>query len=99
MLHNKIFKDDSKNKMTASEQIQQLLEQSFRIQSLEVIDESHKHAGHAEAKKSGGGHFQVVMISSDFQGKSPIQRHRMVYDALKPIASQIHALSMKLDVP
>jgi BolA protein len=84
--------------MSTSDQIKQLLEQSFHIHSLEIIDESHKHAGHAEAKKSGGGHFRIVMVSPDFEGKTLIQRHRMVYDALKPIAAQIHALSIKAEV-
>lgn len=84
--------------MSTSDHIKQLLEQSFRISSLEVIDESHKHAGHAEAKKSGGRHFRVIMVSPDFEGKSLIQRHRMVYDALKPLAPHIHALALKLRV-
>lgn len=85
--------------MSTSDHIKQLLEKSFPIHSLEVIDESHKHAGHAEAKKSGGGHFRVIIISSDFESKTLIQRHRMVYDALKPIATQIHALSISTKIP
>ncbi len=85
--------------MSISEQIKKSLEQSFRVIHLEVIDESYKHAGHAEAKKSGGGHFRVVMVSADFVGKSLIERHRLVQAVLKPLAPHIHALSMKLDAP
>ena len=66
---------------------------------LEIIDESAKHAGHAGAA-SGGGHFIVQIVASAFEGKSLIQRHRMVYDAMDELMqSEIHALSIQAKTP
>lgn len=67
--------------------------------SLDIEDDSHKHAGHAGAR-SGGGHFNVRIISSAFSGKSLIQRHRLVYDALADaMHTEIHALSIQAHTP
>jgi BolA protein len=61
---------------------------------LEIIDESHKHAGHAGAR-AGGGHFKVTIVSPQFTGKTLMQRHRMVYAAVDELMnSAIHALSI-----
>ena len=81
------------------ELIQNRLTEQFAPQSLNIIDESHKHAGHASA--GGGGHFVVEIVSEAFQGKSPIQRHRLVYDALGDAmaSNEIHALSIKASTP
>lgn len=63
--------------------------------SLEIQDDSAKHAGHKAA--GGGGHFQVAIVSDAFAGKSTIERHRMVYQALDDLmkVNEIHALSIK----
>ncbi len=63
--------------------------------SLEIQDDSAKHAGHKAA--GGGGHFQVTIVSDAFAGKSTVERHRMVYQALDDLLKQneIHALSIK----
>ena len=74
--------------------IKQLLMDNLKADSVEVIDESHKHAGHAGAK-SGKGHFDVTVVSAQFDGKSLIQRHRAIYAALGGLMdSDIHALSI-----
>ncbi len=66
---------------------------------VEVIDESHLHVGHAGAR-DGGGHFRAVVVSMRFEGKVPVQRQRLVYDALESaMGSEIHALSMKTLTP
>lgn len=66
----------------------------FAPTELEVIDESHKHAGHPGAR-DGRGHFRVKIISARFAGKKPIERHRMVYAALGSLMkTDIHALSV-----
>ncbi|MBW2493366.1 MAG: BolA family transcriptional regulator [Deltaproteobacteria bacterium] len=66
---------------------------------VEVIDESHLHAGHAGAR-GGGGHFRAVVVSKQFDGKSPVERQRMIYKALEnAMGSEIHALSMKTLTP
>ncbi len=88
--------------MSNSEQrmamIRERLEAALSPVSLEIIDESHKHAGHASA--GGAGHFIVKIVSNAFEGKSPIQRHRMVFDAMGELMqSEVHALSIQADTP
>ena len=66
---------------------------------LEVIDESHLHAGHAGAR-SGGGHYAVTIVSPRFRGENMVARHRMVYEALgNAMGSEIHALSITAHSP
>ncbi len=78
--------------------IRERLEASFQPLQLEIIDESHKHAGHAGAR--GGGHFIVHIVAEQFAGKSPIQCHRMVYDAMGDLMqSEVHALSIRAEAP
>lgn len=78
--------------------IREKLEASFNPSRLEIIDESHKHAGHAGAR--GGGHFVVHIVAEQFAGKNPIQRHRMVYDAMGELMqTEVHALSIKAEAP
>lgn len=67
--------------------------------TLEIVDDSHKHAGHAGAQ-AGGGHFTVTLVAAAFTGKSLLQRHRMVYDALgSAMHTDIHALSIRAYTP
>lgn len=67
-------------------------------QQLEILDESHKHAGHAGARS--GGHFKLTIVSNLFDGKGLLQRHRMVYDALgSAMQTDIHALTIKALTP
>lgn len=79
--------------------IRAALETALSPVSLEVVDESHKHAGHAGAR-DGRGHFAVVVVSEAFAGKRPLARHRLVYDALGDLmTTDIHALSIKASTP
>lgn len=81
------------------ERIKQKLRDALAPVELEVIDESHKHAGHAGAK-GGGGHYIVKIVSPAFEGKSLIQKHRMVYEAVGDMMkSEIHALSIVANTP
>ena len=67
--------------------------------SVELIDDSAHHAGH-EGAKGGGGHFQLIIVSPQFSGKSTQARHRMVHAALGTMLEQeIHALSIKAYTP
>lgn len=67
--------------------------------SVELIDDSEKHAHH-EGAKSGGGHFQLIIVSPLFEGKSTQARHRMVHAALgEMLEREIHALSIKAYTP
>ncbi len=79
--------------------IRAALETALSPVSLEVVDESHKHAGHAGAR-DGRGHFAVVVVSEAFAGKLPLARHRLVYAALGDLmTTDIHALSIQASTP
>ena len=79
--------------------IRERLERELAPESLEIIDESASHAGHAGAA-SGGGHFIVHIVADAFRDKTLIQRHRLVYDALGDIMHrEIHALSIQAKTP
>jgi BolA protein len=68
-------------------------------QHLEIVDESALHAGHAGAR-SGGGHYQLTMISAAFAGQNAVGRHRLIYQALGDLMpSRIHALSITALTP
>jgi BolA family transcriptional regulator, general stress-responsive regulator len=65
-----------------------------------VDDQSAAHAGHAGARQSGGGHYAVLIVTSAFEGLSPLQRQRRVYTALaEEMKGRIHALSMRCLTP
>ena len=85
---------------TATELEQRLRERLHPV-SLEVIDESYQHQGHAGANGSGfGSHFRVRVTSQIFTGKSVVQRHRLVYDALQDFMDQgLHALAIEAHLP
>ena len=63
-------------------------------QDIQIMDESAQHAGHAGAK-SGGGHYQLTIISPAFSGQNIVARHRAIYQALGDLMStRVHALSI-----
>lgn len=62
---------------------------------LEVVDESHQHAGHA-GSVDGANHYRVIIASPKFQGLNPVARHRLVYSHLKDlIPHPVHALAIE----
>ena len=66
---------------------------------IEVIDDSARHAGHPGAA-SGGGHYQLRLVSARFAGQAKVARHRLVYDLLSDLMQrEIHALAMNLLAP
>jgi BolA family transcriptional regulator, general stress-responsive regulator len=78
--------------------IRAALERELAPLSLEVVDDSAKHAGHAGARE--GGHFRVTLVSEAFRGKSAIQRHRMVFAAVGGLMkTDIHALNIDARTP
>jgi len=84
---------------TRVERIRAALEATFAPVSLEVIDDSARHAGHAGAR-DGRGHFNVEVVSNAFGGLGSLARHRAVYAALdEMMASDIHALSIRAQTP
>jgi BolA family transcriptional regulator, general stress-responsive regulator len=75
------------------------LQTAFDPVSLDVVDDSHRHAGHAGAK-DGRGHFRVTIVSSRFANAKRLERHRMVYAALGGLMqTDIHALSVNALAP
>lgn len=83
--------------MSNIEKIRQQLA-SLAPESLEIVDESSKHAGHEGAKS--GGYYQMTIVSRQFHGKTNMARHRMVYAALSVMMhKEIHALSIKAYTP
>ena len=68
--------------------------------ALDLRDESAQHAGHAGARPSGGSHWQLTIVSEAFSGKTPVARHRMVYEALGDLMKRdIHALRIEALAP
>lgn len=81
------------------EAIRARLESALAPLELDVIDESHKHVGH-EGARDGRGHFAVRIVSAGFEGRSLLERHRLVYDALGALMqTDIHALSLRALAP
>ena len=82
-----------------SDRIEAKLRAALEAESVEVVDESHLHAGHAGAR-SGKGHFRVRVVSERFAGLSRIQSQRLVFAALaEEMESDIHALAMQTLTP
>jgi BolA protein len=81
------------------QRIEELLSAAFAPLHVEVIDDSDRHAGHAGAQ-GGAGHFRVRLLSEKFRGLPVLARHRLVYEALRPlIPDEIHALGIEADAP
>lgn len=86
--------------MSVKETIEARLTETFAPERLEVIDESHLHAGHAGAREGGESHFRVRIVSAAFAGKSRVERHRLVNAALAAeLEGPIHALAIHADAP
>ncbi len=85
-----------------SERMRAKLTQAFQPMTLEIIDDSSRHAGHMGENPDGGGetHFNVIMVSDAFAGKTRLERQRLVHAALAAeLSERVHALSLKLSAP
>ena len=83
-----------------AQRIEQILRERFRPEHFQLVDESHLHAGHAGVAESGGGHYRVFVVSAEFDGRSLLEQHRMVNEALQSmIGNEIHAISIKTQTP
>jgi BolA family transcriptional regulator, general stress-responsive regulator len=79
-------------------QLRTALERSLKPRSLEIVDDSARHVGHAGAR--GGGHFRVTLVSDAFRGHSQLERHRLVYAAVAALMeSAVHALNIVARTP
>jgi BolA family transcriptional regulator, general stress-responsive regulator len=81
--------------MRTADIITKKLTEAFAPQSLEVVDESHRHEGHAGHRPGGQTHYRVYIVSDAFKGKSRIERHRMINQLLSAeLAGSVHALAI-----
>ena len=86
--------------MTAKDQIIKKLSEAFVPESLHVVDESHLHEGHAGHRPGGETHFRVYIVSKAFDGKTRIDRHRMINALLATeLAGPVHALALHTYAP
>jgi BolA protein len=86
--------------MDTRERIADLLTKTFAPEHLDVEDESHRHVGHAGSRPGGETHFRVRIVADAFRGKSRIERHRMVNEALAgELAGGVHALAIQANAP
>lgn len=76
--------------------IRRRLEAAFDVQELDVINESHLHAGHAGDDGSGESHFRLRLQALGLDQMSRVERHRAVHKALGPLTGEIHALALEL---
>jgi BolA family transcriptional regulator, general stress-responsive regulator len=86
--------------MSVAETIRYKLTERFTPTRLDILDESHRHAGHAGARPEGETHFAVTITSAAFAGLGRVARQRLVYDALQEeLAFRVHALSLTTLTP
>lgn len=81
--------------MLVKDVIEKKLVEAFEPQHIEVIDESHKHHGHASAPEGGQSHFAVTIKAAAFNNRSRVKQQRAIYAVLKDeMNGPIHALSL-----
>jgi BolA protein len=86
--------------MATRDLITQKLTEAFAPARLEVIDESHQHLGHAGHRPGGETHYRVYIVSDAFQGKSRLERHRMINETLSgELQGGVHALAIHASAP
>ena len=85
---------------TVAETMRRKLTEALAPTRLVIIDESHRHAGHAGARPEGETHFRIEIVSAAFAGLSRIERQRLVHGVLAPeLAGRVHALSLATRTP
>ncbi len=86
--------------MTCKDRLETILAEALRPSSLEVIDESHQHAGHAGWRPGGETHMRVRVVSEAFAGKSRLERHRIINGLAAPeLQRGLHALAIEASAP
>jgi BolA protein len=86
--------------MTVAATIERKLTERFAPTRLDIIDDSHRHAGHAGARPGGETHFTVILVSDKFTGVGRVARQRLVYETLaEELAGGLHALSLTTLAP
>lgn len=82
--------------MAVKDEIEDRLTAAFHPSVLEVVNESHKHAGHAGDDGSGESHFRITIRAAVFQPKTRVARHRAVQQALGDLNQRVHAIALDI---
>jgi BolA protein len=86
--------------MSVADTIRHKLTERFTPTRLDIVDESHRHAGHAGARPGGETHFAVTIAAAGFAGHNRVARQRLVYQTLaEELATRVHALSLTTLAP
>lgn len=86
--------------MSAEQTMREKLMVAFEPTRLDVINESHLHAGHRSSPGTGESHFRLLIVAPAFAGKSRVERHRMVNEVLaEEMKGRVHALALKTYAP
>jgi BolA family transcriptional regulator, general stress-responsive regulator len=86
--------------MSVAETIRQKLTDRLAPLRLDIVDESHRHAGHAGARPEGETHFAVTIVSAAFVGLGRVARQRLIYQILADeLATRVHALGLTTLAP
>lgn len=86
--------------MTVKTEIERKLSDALAPDTVSVTDESHLHVGHSGHRPEGETHFRIHIVSAAFQGKSRIERHRMINQVLADeLAGPVHALAIRAEAP
>ncbi len=81
--------------MTVADDIRAKLEAALAPSTLDIVDESASHAGHAGARPGGQSHFRLTIVAPGFAGKSRLERQRMINKILEQeLAGPVHALAI-----
>jgi BolA family transcriptional regulator, general stress-responsive regulator len=82
--------------MTVKDEIEARLTAAFTPERLEVVNESHQHAGHAGDDGTGESHFRIVIRARAFQPMSRVARHRAMHQALGDLNQRVHAIALDI---
>ncbi|MFM1815052.1 MAG: hypothetical protein RLZ98_1747 [Pseudomonadota bacterium] len=86
--------------MSIEQAIRRKLEENLSPSRLEIVNESHLHAGHHGSPGTGESHFRVLVVSAAFEGRSRLQRHRLINEAVaEQLRDGVHALAIKALTP
>jgi BolA protein len=86
--------------MSVEQEMRETLMMTLEPVRLDVVNESHMHAGHAGSPGTGESHFRVLVVSPLFEGRSRVERHRMVNEALADLLRhRVHALALRTFAP
>ncbi len=86
--------------MQVAQRIDAKLRAGLAPHLVDIVDESHKHAGHMGARPEGETHFRVLVVADAFAGQSRVARQRLVFDVLaEELAGPVHALALRTLTP